>query len=247
LGKKLGLMSGSKTKISGILGVVAYATVLLPITVAALNALNIDAVTQPASAVLQKITSAFPGLIGGGVVVAISFFIAKLVAGVVSELLAGVGADEFPSRFGLKSPSSQPLSKFVGSAVLVIIMLLAVMQALPMMGMSMLADHLSTIIGFGAQVLVGLAILALGLYLGTLASKFVAESGVPNASKLALAAKVAIVVFAGAIGLERMGLSSSIVNVAFGTLLGGLGIAVAIAFGWGGRDAAKRIVDRYVG
>jgi hypothetical protein len=130
---------------------------------------------------------------------------------------------------------------------LVIIMLLAVMQALPMMGMSMLADHLSTIIGFGTQVLVGLAILALGLYLGNLASKFVAESGVPNASKLALAAKVAIVVFAGAIGLERMGLSSSIVNVAFGTLLGGLGIAAAIAFGWGGRDAAKRIVDRYVG
>jgi hypothetical protein len=47
-------------------------------------------------------------------------------------------------------------------------------------------------------------------------------------------------------GLERMGLSTSIVNVAFGTLLGGLGLAAAIAFGWGGRDAAKRLLDRYV-
>ena len=137
-------------------------------------------------------------------------------------------------------------SKMAGKALTVVIMLLATMQALPMMGLSSLAGHLEKFVGFGTQVLIGLVILGLGVYLANLAAGFIRDSGVESGDKLALVARVAIIIFAGAMGLERMGLSTSIVNVAFGSLLGGLGIAAAIAFGWGGRDAAKRILDRYV-
>ena len=87
LGAKVGLVSeGSQTKLSGILGVLAYATVLLPILVAALNTLQIEAVTRPASVVLEQITAAIPGLIGGAVVLGISFFIAKLISGIGEDL-----------------------------------------------------------------------------------------------------------------------------------------------------------------
>ena len=72
-------------------------------------------------------------------------------------------------------------------------------------------------------------------------------SGIDHADRLANVAQIAIVIFAGAIGLQRMGLAPSIVNVAFSTLLGGIGLAASIAFGWGGRDAAKRLIDRYIG
>ncbi len=249
LGNKVGLVSDAgQTKLSGILGVLAYATVLLPILVAALNTLNIEAVTRPASVVLEQITAAIPGLVGGAVVLGISFFIAKLVAGVAEDVLGGVGFNELPTKMGLTSTAkmkSSP-SNLAGKALTVIIMLLATMQALPMMGLSSLAGHLEQFVGFGTQVLLGLVILGLGVYLANLAAGFVRDSGVEGADKLATIARIAIIVFAGAMGLERMGLSTSIVNVAFGSLLGGLGIAAAIAFGWGGRDAAKRILDRYV-
>jgi hypothetical protein len=254
LGEKVGLMSADGgTKLSGIVGVIAYATVLFPIIVAALNTLDIEAVTNPASIVLERITAAIPGLIGGALVLAISFFIAKLVAGVVVDVLGGVGFDEFPNRLGLtKLSEAQPgttkstPSQHAGKAVTVVIMLLATMQALPMMGLEMLSVHLEQLIEFATQVLLGLVIIGIGVYLANLASSFVADSGVQNADRLATVAKVAIIFMAGAMGLERMGLSTSIVNVAFGTLLGGLGLAAAIAFGWGGRDAAKRLLDRYV-
>jgi hypothetical protein len=249
LSNKVGLVSdGSQTKLSGILGVLAYATVLLPILVAALNTLDIEAVTRPASVVLEQITAAIPGLIGGAVVLGISFFIAKLIAGIAEDVLSGVGFNELPTKMGLTSAAkmkSSP-SNLAGKALTVIVMLLATMQALPMMGLSSLAGHLEQFVGFGTQVLLGLAILGLGVYLANMAAGFVRDSGVEGADKLATIARVAIIVFAGAMGLERMGLSTSIVNVAFGSLLGGLGIAAAIAFGWGGRDAAKRILDRYV-
>ena len=248
LGSKLGLMSQEGgTKLSGVIGVIAYATVLLPILVAALDTLDIAAITTPAGAVLDRITAAIPGLIGGGVVLAISFFVAKLVSGVVVELLSGVGFDKVPTKLGITKEMKTPPSSLAGKALMVLVMLLATMQALPMMGLSSFAGQLEQFFEFGVQVLLGLVIIGLGFYLANLAASFVKQTGVGGADKLALVARIAIVILASGMGLERMGLSTSIVNVAFGSLLGGLGLAAAIAFGWGGRDAAKRLLDRYVG
>ncbi len=250
----------SERKLSDIIGVIAYAMVLLPVLVAALNSLDIDAVTQPAGQVLGRITSLIPGLLGAVVVLGISYVVAKIVSGVVEDLLGGVGFDGMPRKLGFTSPvtksvdtsgdarpvTAQSPSKMAGTAVLVLIMLFATMQALPMMGLDRLAVHLEEFLGFAVQVMLGIAILALGMFLGKSAASLVRGSGVEHAARMAQIAHVAIVIFSGAIGLQRMGLAPSIVNLAFGILLGGLGLAAAIAFGWGGRDAAKRLIDRYV-
>ena len=124
--------------------------------------------------------------------------------------------------------------------------LLSVLQALPMMGLDSLAGHFETFAGFGVKLLTGVVIFGLGLYLANMAAKFIKDSGMANGDTLSLVARVGIMVFAGGFALQQIGLAPSIVNVAFGSLLGGLGLAAAIAFGWGGRDAAKRVVDRYV-
>ena len=48
-----------------------------------------------------------------------------------------------------------------------------------------------------------------------------------------------------AIGLTFMGLADHIVMIAFGLILGSAAIAIALAFGLGGRDAAARILERW--
>ena len=239
----------SDRKISDILGMVVYALVLLPIMVAALNTLDIEAVTEPAKAVLTKITSLFPGFIGAAIVLGIAYFIAKIVSGIVTDLLGGIGFNKIPEKIGLNlsnaTGTSSP-SNLAGKLVLVSIMLLSVLQALPMMGLDSLAGHFETFAGFGVKVLLGVVVFGLGMYLANMAASFIKESGMANSDTLSLVARVAIMVFAGGFALQQIGLAPSIVNVAFGSLLGGMGLAMAIAFGWGGRDAAKRILDRYV-
>lgn len=239
----------SDFKISDILGMVVYAMVLLPIVVAALNTLDIAAVTEPAKAVLTKITSLIPGFIGAAIVLAIAFFVAKIVSKLVTDLLAGVGFDKVPETIGLKlsnATGANSPSNLAGKLTLVAIMLLSVLQALPMMGLDSLAGHFETFAGFGVKLLTGVVIFGLGLYLANMAAKFIKDSGMANGDTLSLVARIGIMVFAGGFALQQIGLAPSIVNVAFGSLLGGLGLAAAIAFGWGGRDAAKRVVDRYV-
>jgi hypothetical protein len=49
-----------------------------------------------------------------------------------------------------------------------------------------------------------------------------------------------------AIGLTFMGLADQIVMLAFGLILGSAAIACALAFGLGGRDAAARVLERWV-
>ena len=245
LAAKVGL--GGDTKLSNIAGVICYALVLLPILVAALNTLAIDAVTQPASRVLDQITGMIPGLLGGSIVVGIAYFIAKIVSGLVEEVLGGVGFDSVPNKIGFNvSNASTTPSKLVGRLTLVAIMLLSVMQALPMMGLGMLSDQLQGFLGIAGNVLTGVVILGIGMYLANLAAGFIRESGGAQSKTLATVAQAAIIIFTGAIGLEQMGVGTSIVNTAFGVGIGCLGLAAAIAFGWGGRDAAKRIVDKYI-
>ena len=68
----------------------------------------------------------------------------------------------------------------------------------------------------------------------------------PQANTLATVARVVILAFTGAMALERAGVSTSIVNLAFGLLLGAVAVAIAIAFGLGGRDVATDTLRDWV-
>ena len=98
---------------------------------------------------------------------------------------------------------------------------------------------------FAGDIGIGLFIIGLGLYLANLAAQLVKDTGLPNSDLLAMLARTAIIILALAMGLREMGLGDEIVGLAFGLTLGAIAVALAIAFGLGGRDAAARIVERW--
>ena len=89
-------------------------------------------------------------------------------------------------------------------------------------------------------MLIGGLILIIGNFLGTLAYEKLTEHGSPG---LANIARLAILGLVLAMGLKAMGLADNIVSMAFGFTLGSVAVAAALAFGLGGRDAAKSIAD----
>ena len=245
---KIGL-GGSGTKISDILGLLSFIIILAPLSVAALDALGIEAVSAPAKQIVERVSSLLPGFLGAGVVIAVAFFIGRIVSKLAVELLSGVGFDSVPQKLGLNLSSTNPEqtpSKIGGKLVLGGIILMGLTQSLPMMELGPLAGHVDAFSAFAVRLFVGLVIMALGMFLSTMAANQITGSGMENSKMLATIARCAILVFAGGFALQHIGVSSTIVNTAFMSLLGGLGVAVAIAFGWGGRDAAKRILDRHV-
>ena len=248
--KKVGITDSlGSSKPSDLLGTVSFAMVLFPVIVAALNTLKIEAVTKPAAMILERVTSLIPGFIGAAVVLGIAFFVGKIVSKLVEDLLAGFGFDKMPEKLGLNMSNAGPdfsPSKIGGKLTLAGIVLLSLMQALPMMGLDSFAGTVNQFSGFAVRLLVGVVMLAAGMFLANFAAKQIKASGMDNADLVSNIARVAVMIFAGGFALQHVGVSPSIVNTAFMSILGGLGVAVAIAFGWGGRDAAKRILDRHV-
>ena len=247
IGSKIGLGEAGGTRISDLLGLLSFIVILAPLSVAALDALEIEAVSTPAKEIIARVSSLLPNFLGAGVIIGVAVFLGRIISNLAEELLTGVGFDKVPDKLGFSvSNMSQTPSKIGGKLVLGGIILMGLTQALPMMELGPLAAHVDTFSAFAVRLFVGLVIMALGLFLSTLAANQIKGTGMENAGLLATVARCGILVFAGGFALQHIGVSPTIVNTAFMSLLGGLGVAVAIAFGWGGRDAAKRILDRHI-
>ncbi|MFN3785989.1 MAG: hypothetical protein ACK4RS_04025, partial [Thiothrix sp.] len=88
----------------------------------------------------------------------------------------------------------------------------------------------------------GGVILVIGYFLSTLAYHKLHQLG---SGGLANIARIAILGLVLAMGLRAMGLADNIVNMAFGFTLGAVAVAAALAFGLGGREAAKRVTNNW--
>ena len=237
-----------ENKLSGVLGLAVYILILVPVIVGALNALEIEAVTQPASEMLNRILSALPGIFAAVLVVGVAYVVARVVSGLVTNVLAGVGFDTLPSRLGLAARTAEghrTPSEIAGTVLMVAIVLFATMQALPMVGFELMANMLADFLTFAGHVFIGLVIFGFGLFFGKWVADLIVDSNIGNARLLAMVARAAVLVLATAMGLQQMGLAKEIVTIAFGGTLGAVAVATAIAFGIGGRDAAKKLIDDF--
>ncbi len=236
-------------RLSGLLGLVVYVLILIPVLIAAFNALALEAITRPASNMLNAILEAIPAIFAATLVVVIAYVVGRVAAGLITNLLTGVGFNVVLTRLGLgKEPAEgeRTPSEIVGYLVLVAIMLFAAIEASRLLGFVLLADLVAQFTAFAGQVILGLIIFAIGLYLANLAAKTVRASGVAQAGLLAMAARVSILALAGAMALRQMGLANEIINLAFGLLLGAIAVAVALAFGLGGRELAARELEEWL-
>ncbi len=245
LSNKLGIVSASK-----VVGLVVYVVILIPVLIAALNTLRLTAITRPASDMLTLFLEAFPSIFAAGIVLVIAYVVGRLVATFVSEMLAGMGFNSLPARLGIgREPEEgqRTLAEIAGYLVLVTIMLFAILEASSLLGFAGLSGMTEELMIFGAHILVGLVILAFGLYVASLVAKAIEASSMPQTRVISAAARIGILVLAGAMALSQMGLADEIISLAFGLTLGAVALAIAIAFGVGGREIAARKLDEWAG
>jgi hypothetical protein len=227
---------------------VVYILILVPVLIGALNTLALDAITQPAANMLSAILTALPAIFAAALLAIIAYMAGRTVARLITNLLTAAGFNAIPARLGLakeQAEGERTPSEIVGYLVLVAIMLFASIEALRLLNFVLLADLVAQFTVFAGQVILGLIIFSIGLYLANLAAKAVQDSGIAQATVLALIARVSILVLAGAMALRQMGLANDIINLAFGLLLGAIAVAVALAFGLGGREIAARELEEW--
>lgn len=245
IGYRLGFKSD--TSLSSFAGSLVFLLVFIPALIAALNALGIEAIARPATDMLHKLMDAIPNLLAAAALLGITYYVGRFVAMSLAMLLRNLGFDNLPNRLGLTATSNDlQLSALVGQGVLFFIMLFATVEAADMLGFHQVRDVVTMFIRFAGQVLLGAVILAIGFWLANLAHASVlrvAGSGSIGAANLA---RFAILGLVTAMGLRAMGIADDIVNLAFGLTLGAVAVAAALSFGLGGREAAGKLMDRWL-
>lgn len=245
-------------------GTLVFILVIVPTLIAALDALRIEVISGPAREMLGMFLTAIPNILAAAAILAIAWYLGRFVAGLVERLLANLGFDRLPARLGLEqvfpavpavpaAPEAAPrttFSGFVGKVAFFFIMLFATVEAAHRLGFTGVRDLLETFIAFGADVLLGLVILAVGLWLANVAAAAIRRTEHDYSTALSHIARAAILGLVLAMGLRAMGIADQIVNLAFGLVLGAVAVAAALAFGLGGREPAGHLtqhwVDRYL-
>jgi hypothetical protein len=232
---------------------IVFVLIFLLFLPAILGTLQLGGLLEPVNEMLNSIFGFIPNLVAAALILVIAWFLGRIIARILTNFLAGAGFDGLPARFGFGSdadaamPTGWTPSRMVGTFVLVLIMWFAVIQALEVLQFEALAVLAMTLLVLVGRIFLGLIIIAIGVWLARTAARAIRASNVTQQPYLlAFAAQVAIIILFGAMGLRQMGLADSIINLAFAILLGSVGIAVAIAFGLGGRGAAGRLADRWV-
>jgi small-conductance mechanosensitive channel len=143
-----------------------------------------------------------------------------------------------------KIPTTRTPSEIIGIVVLVGVMLFATVAATNILNLPALTTIITGLLIIFGQILAGLVVFAVGLYLANLAYNLITSSGTSQARILGQTARIAIIALVSAMALQQIGVATSIVNLAFGLLLGAVAVAIAISFGLGGRDvAAEQLRD----
>lgn len=136
-------------------------------------------------------------------------------------------------------------SGLVGALAQLGVVLIAVQQALMTLGLTGWAEMVDSLLAYlYLRGLVALVIVGLGFMLGNIVRDLIARGTDPGRAWIANAARIAVLVFAFAMALTQLQVAPSFVLLSFGLLFGAVCLAVALAFGLGGREVAGEVVRK---
>lgn len=230
---------------SRLLGQLVFLFVFIPALVAALEALQIQAISGPATEMLATLMSAIPQILAAALILAVAYLVGKFVTEAFGTLLANLGADCLPAKIGVERLFGKATLSRVGARVaFFFIMLAATVSAAQKLELPMFTALVNNLLSFAGNVLLGLVILAVGAWIAQLAHAGLSRTSAQG--PVAGIARAAILALVLAMGLRAMGLADDIVNLAFLLSLGAIAAAFALSVGLGGREAAGRHLEYWL-
>ena len=224
-------------------GVLVFALIIIPVAIAALQVLGIEAISGPAIVMLNEILAAIPRVLAAALWLGIAFVAGRFLKTIIEAILPPTGFDDAIRSVGVLPATAFP-SRIVANIAMIAVILAAAIEAARQLGGDEIAIFLAQVTALGGKVIFGTLIIVVGIFLARIISGLVA-SGTGEGSYAQTIVRYAIIALFTAIGLTFMGLADQIIMLAFGLILGSAAIACALAFGLGGRDAAARVLERW--
>jgi hypothetical protein len=215
---------------------------------------NIDMWLETTREFLHRIAAFLPLLAVGIVVILVGWLLAKAIRFAVEKALRAVnfhvlteraGTDHFLRQGGLQGDTTTLFGLFTFWVVIIA----ALIIAFNAMGLTYITDLLQRVELFMPKVLVAMLVVVLGSYfakfIGEAVHTYCVDAQIPDSDILGRIARYLIMTFVIMIALSQIEVGGDIVQRTFLIILGGLVLALALAFGLGGKEWAAAMLERW--
>lgn len=215
---------------------------------------SIDILLETAREFLHQAAAFLPRLLLALVVVAIGWLLAKAARFAVERGLRAInltvlteraGTDNFLRQAGLRGDTTT----LFGLVAYWLVILAALMIAFSSLGLTYITDLVGHVVLFAPRLLVAMLIVIFGSYcarfVGGAVQTYCVDAQIPDADLLGRIARYLIVIFVVMIALSQVEIGGDIVQRTFLIILGGFVLALALAFGIGGKDWAAAMLERW--
>jgi len=192
--------------------------------------------------------------VGGAVVVLIiGWLVAKLVRRLAIRLLKIIHVDSLAEKSGiedflLRGGVRYTAVTLIANMLYWLILFTFALAVLNSMGLSTAADVLNKVIFYVPNVIVAVLLLMFGTvfakFIQGVSFTYLSNIGISGAHLVSLIAQWAIIVFVVSATLEQLAIGGQILISAFQIAFGALCLALALAFGLGGKDWASQILEK---
>ena len=210
-------------------------------------------IVEPVREMLTRMVGYLPTLLGALIILIVGWIIAKTIRGIVNRVLNIVRFEKLADKAGiseilrkgdLKATTCEVLSGLVYWLVIIMVLVMVVNA----LGMPQASSILESLFTYIPNVIAAIFVLVIGMFLASFVSGIVrtaaSNANLPKPDILAGISRWAIIIFAATISLKELGIAPLLVTTTFNIIFGGVCLAVALAFGLGGKDAVAKYLEQ---
>jgi len=215
---------------------------------------SVDMVVDTTREFLHQIAAFLPRLLLALLVVTVGWLLAKAVRFGVERALRAVnftvlteraGTDNFLRQAGMRSDTTA----LFGIVAFWLIILATLIIAFNGLGLTYITDLLGRVVLFTPKLLIAMLIVVFGSYcarfVGRAVNTYCVDAKIPDADMLGRIVRYVIMTFVVMIALSQVEIGGDMVQRTFLIILGGLMLALALAFGIGGQHWAAALLQRW--
>jgi len=200
-----------------------------------------------------RILSFIPNLVGAFVIILVGLLVAYVFKWIVVQILSAIRLQTLSDKVKFtdilnKMGIKQGVSELLGNMVKWVTIIVFLVPALEVLGLTQIGDVLTVVLGYLPKVIVAGFLVFVGIIIAEIIAHLVKGTaitiGASTAQILATIAKYAVLIFVSLLALEELGVATNFLLTLFTGFVAMVAIAGGIAFGLGGRDAASDLIKK---
>jgi Conserved TM helix len=215
---------------------------------------SFDVMLVPLRGLLLEIGNFLPRLGVALAVLLVGWLLAKGFRIAVVKALRALNFHILTERAGIdgflqQGGSEKDTTDWIGLIGYALVLIASLIIAFNSLGLTQVTDLLGRVLLFVPRMLVALLVVVFGSYfsrfVGNAVQRYFRAAGISDAEMLGRIARYAVMVFVLLLAIDHLDIGGGLIQQTFLILLGGVVLALALAFGLGARERAAELIERW--